>query len=165
MLTTFPFAFWLTPEKQAYTQLEDCIKTLCQQYVATPFAPHVTLFAGEHQQDEDMVELGQRLADEAAAIRLKLHKIDYSDFIFKTLFLQFTPHPPPIKLVRTIQSTLQNPGDYQFDPHLSLIYAKISQNTQQALAQSIQFDADTFLFNSFNCFFSRAHRTTFIHKC
>ena len=84
------------------------------------------------------------------AIPLKLLKVDYSDFLFKTLFLQFASHPTPIKLAQTVQSALQNPGEYQFDPHLSLLYAKISQGTQQALAKSIQFDTNTFLFNKLN---------------
>ena len=147
MPMTFPFSFWLIPEKKAYTQLEGHIKTICQQYAATPFLPHVTLLVGEHQQNEDMVELGGRLADEVTAIPLKLQKIDYSDFFFKTLFLQFAPHPSLTKLVQIMQNAIQNHGEYQFDPHLSLIYAKMPSKAQQSLAQSIQLDAGTFLFD------------------
>jgi len=147
MPTTFPFAFWLTPERQAYTQLESHIQTICQQYGATPFSPHITLFVGERQQNEDMVGLGRQLADAVPSIAMKLEKIDYSDFFFKTLFLQFSAHPSPTKLIQIIQNGLQDYGDYQFDPHLSLVYAKIPSNTQQSLAHSIQLDMDSILFN------------------
>jgi hypothetical protein len=50
-------------------------------------------------------------------------------------------------MAQIIQTTLQNPGDYQFDPHLSLIYKNMPTAVLQKLAQSMQFDTDIFLFD------------------
>jgi 2'-5' RNA ligase len=147
MSITSPFSFWLIPARPLAEQLAHTIQALCRQYDATPFAPHVTLFVGRRQADEDMLALGQKAADETPAFTLRLQKVDYSDFLFNTLFLQFAPHPSAAKMVQTIQASLHNPDDYQFDPHLSLIYKSMPTAVLQKLARSIQFDTDAFLFD------------------
>ena len=97
-----------------------------------------------------MVDLGARLAGRTSAVELQVAHIGFSDFLFKTLFIQFAANPVVSDLVEAIRGGLQDSGAYQFDPHLSLIYKTMSQRTQQEFANSLPLPTNTILFDQLN---------------
>lgn len=146
-MKTFPFSFWLTPAQPYLDNLTGLIQALCQEWGAVPFEPHVTLFVGEHVQEEDMFSVGEQLAQGRTAVSLPVHDIGYSDFIFKTLYIQFGMEPWLHDMVQTIRASLFYPGDYQLDPHLSLIYKAMETAVLQNLSKTIQLQSNTIPFD------------------
>ena len=71
-----------------------------------------------------------------------------SEFI-KTLFVQFGPDAKLRQLNQIIRGTAQDPSDYQLNPHLSLLYKRMSLQDRRLLARSIEVPLSEVIFDSF----------------
>ncbi len=139
-MTTHPFSFWLTPAQPYQTRLTAVIRQLARQYDAIPFEPHVTLFVGEHTADENPRQLGDQIAANLPTQQLTVQKLDYTDALFKTLFIAFNDSPELETAVRQIKANLQHPGQYKLAPHLSLLYKEMPASAKQQIIATLDFD-------------------------
>lgn len=143
-----PFAFWLTPEQTSHEKLSQFVNSLAARYQSPPFEPHLTLYFGTYLIPNTPLDIAQALSLKTGPISVQVERLKQTDFIFKSLFLQFAPHLQLTNMVETVSQRLQAPLDFQLDPHLSLMYADLSEHQKQAIIDDLTLDFNTIIFDS-----------------
>jgi 2'-5' RNA ligase len=135
-----PISVWLVPALPERETLRTVITELSATFGAPAFDPHVTLYNADiptEKQSAIMERLGE-IAAEFAVFELKSGEVRHTENFFKTVFIQIEPDKTLEKLQSTIAKPLKAHGDYEFDPHLSLIYKDMPDDSKAALAQTVQ---------------------------
>ncbi|MFN2507764.1 MAG: 2'-5' RNA ligase family protein [Chthoniobacterales bacterium] len=130
-------AYWLAPAFPAREFLVELIVDLAARYDAPPFEPHVTLYSSR-EKPEVAREILSRTAAGFSPISLVVRGVEYSKKFTKTLFVQFEPDLRLSQLSQTLREASSHPRDYELNPHLSLLYAKIPDREKATLARSLQ---------------------------
>lgn len=131
--------FWLIPAKPQRELFGKIIRILADEFGAPRFEPHLTLgLAPEERSPRNLLKRIQ-----ASPISLRIRGIAYSDKFTKTLFIRFENTPGLEKLVGDLGS---NPKSLR-DPHLSLIYRRLSEATKRELAATINLPFRDVLFD------------------
>lgn len=131
-------AFWLIPSPEDKASFQDIIDTLAREYDALTFTPHVTIYVGECSPDESPAELLEIATQGIQNFSLRVDQLLYTEEFTKTLFLQFHPNPILSQITESLRSNAAKPSDYVLNPHLSLIYQYLSEETKKELAASIE---------------------------
>jgi 2'-5' RNA ligase len=129
-------AYWLIPAEPARSFFERTIVDLARRYNAPVFEPHMTIHVGS-----DGVKAEEVIAKAVSGCRLaqaKVLKVCESDEFIKTLFVQFALDRKLQQLNETIRDAAQDTSDYELNPHLSLLYKKMSSLARRRLAHSIK---------------------------
>ena len=128
-------AFWLIPAGRERDYFASLITDLAARFDAPVFEPHVTLFGGklDEQKAADILER----CGPAPPIELEVERIDFSDKFTKTLFVQFRRSQQANELSAAIKSAAGIDSDYEFNPHLSLLYKEMPETEKAAAASSI----------------------------
>jgi hypothetical protein len=134
MATASKIILWLTPAEAACTFFCDTIRRLALDHDAPLFEPHLTLGPGDPS---------QLRAISAAPITLPIIGLDYSDRFTKTLFVRFELTTPLVQLRRSLG--MEAAG---YDPHLSLLYQRLSDSTKRQLATTLTPPFSTVTFNA-----------------
>ena len=129
-------AYWLIPAEPAHCFFQEAINDLARRYDAPLFEPHVTIHVGANRIDVAEHALS-KAARECQSITVKTLGIDHSDEFIKTLFVQFAPNTKLQQLNAIVCTTAEDSSDYKLDPHLSLLYKKITPVVRCELADSI----------------------------
>jgi 2'-5' RNA ligase len=142
-------AYWLVPAKAARDYFSSAIAGLASRFEAPIFEPHVTIYASR-KKDETAVEvLNDVLARcDLSAVRLSVREIQCSDEFTKTVFVQFEPAQKLLRLSRAFQNASAGHDEYQLNPHMSLIYKKMTPSARIELANSIRLPFTEVLFDS-----------------
>jgi 2'-5' RNA ligase len=129
-------AYWLIPAEPAHSFFKEAINDLARGYDAPLFEPHVTIYVGT-----DHIDAAERALSKAArecqSITVKTLGIDHSAEFIKTLFVQFALNTKLQQLNTIVRSAAEDSSNYKLDPHLSLLYKKISHVVRSELADSI----------------------------
>ena len=139
-------AYWLIPTEPTRSFFQDVINDLARRYNAPVFEPHMTIYVGS-----DGVEAEEVIAKAVSGCRLvqaKILKVCQSGEFIKTLFVQFVPDRKLQRLNETIRDAAQDSSDYQLNPHLSLLYKKMSILARRPLAHSIKVPFSEVTFDS-----------------
>ena len=139
-------AYWLIPAEPARSFLERTIVDLARRYNAPVFEPHMTIYVGS-----DRVEAEEVIAKAVYGCRLvqaKALQVCQSGEFIKTLFVQFALDRKLRQLNEMIRDAAQNSSDYQLNPHLSLLYKKMSILARRQLAGSIKLPFSEVTFES-----------------
>jgi 2'-5' RNA ligase len=140
-------AYWLIPSEPAHSFFQAIINDLAQRYDAPVFEPHVTIHVGANC--TDAVD-GVLSKTERGCERIVLHALELSgssEFI-KTLFVQLAVTTQLQQLNRSIRTAAQDSSDYQLNPHLSLLYKRMSIQDRRLLTHSIKMPFSEVSFNS-----------------
>lgn len=154
-------AFWLMPAAGEREFFRSVVTRLGDEYDAPVFEPHVTLAAGEFDEERALAALEQmrarsrrgffttKLAKSTKVavsaflnlrvrpIRLQVHSIGFSGAFTKTVFVQLHPSGPASDLSVAIARAVGDRGGYQFDPHLSLIYKSLPDAEKETIAGAV----------------------------
>jgi 2'-5' RNA ligase len=128
-------AYWLIPAEPARSFFERTIADLARRYNAPVFEPHMTIYVGS-----DRVEAEEVIAKAVSGCQLfqaKVLKVCQTGDFVKTLFVQFALDRKLQQLNEMIRDAAQDSSDYQLNPHLSLLYKKMSIPIRRQLAHSI----------------------------
>jgi 2'-5' RNA ligase len=139
-------AYWLIPAEPARSFFERTIVDLARRYNAPVFEPHMTIHVGS-----DRVEAEEVIAKAVGGCRLvqaKVLKVCQSGEFIKTLFVQFAPDRKLHQFNETIRDAAQDSSDYQLNPHLSLLYKKMSILARRQVAHSIKVPFSEVTFDS-----------------
>ncbi|MDQ6859930.1 MAG: hypothetical protein M3032_02060 [Verrucomicrobiota bacterium] len=136
-------AFWLTPAAGAREFFSALIKELAERYDAPLFEPHVTLNAGVLT-EERAVEVLRNLSIRES-IELEVEGIEFSARYTKTLFVQFRSTPQIEALSAELSKAVS--GDYELNPHLSLLYQELPDKTKADAARAIALAFSSVLFD------------------
>jgi 2'-5' RNA ligase len=140
-------AYWLTPTEPTRGFFEKLIVDLAQRYDAPVFEPHVTIYVGS-----DRAEAADQILSQAAIgcepIRLEVLDVRHSGLFTKTLFVQLALNAKLQRLSKLIRGASQTPSDYQMEPHVSLLYRRMSLAARRELARSIRLPFSEVVFDS-----------------
>jgi 2'-5' RNA ligase len=129
-------AYWLIPAEPAHRFFQDLINDLARRYDAPVFEPHVTIYVGADSTDAVGTALSKAARD-CEPIVLQALEVSHSDEFIKTLFVEFGLNSKLQRLNQVIRSATQNSSDYQLNPHLSLLYKRISTQDRHLLTHLI----------------------------
>jgi 2'-5' RNA ligase len=128
--------YWLTPAEPARSYFKSLISDLAAHFDAPVFEPHVTVYVTNAGRENPNMVLMSVMSDRQK-YRLSIRGLDYSDQFTKTLFVQFAPDRNLARLREDLQRASGSPTDYEFNPHLSLLYKEMDTETKRGLAASI----------------------------
>jgi 2'-5' RNA ligase len=128
--------YWLCPAEPRRRGLAAIIRDLAARFEAPVFEPHVTLCVTSANRENPNKVL-MDVMSQRHEYRLAIRGLDYSDKFTKTLFLQFAPDPDLARLSQDLKRASASPTDYELNPHLSLLYKDMDQETKRGLAASI----------------------------
>jgi hypothetical protein len=77
-----------------------------------------------------------------------IRDIQCSDEFTKTVFVQFEPSPSLSRLSRALQQASALQDEYELNPHLSLIYKKMTREARMEVASSVRVPFTEVLFDS-----------------
>jgi 2'-5' RNA ligase superfamily len=140
-------AYWLIPAEPMRSFFASTIAELAARFDAPLFEPHVTIYTTGQGADIPAEVLSRALVD-SKPIRLSVRNVQYSDELTKTVFVQFEPSPPLPQLSRTLQRASALQEKYQLNPHLSLIYKKMTRSAKIEVAASVSPPFTEVLFDS-----------------
>ena len=123
MALEIAIALWLVPEGEAASYFRETIARLAHQYDGPVFAPHLTL---------GLVPATLLDHINAAPLELAIVGLDCSIRFTKTLFVRFALSPA---LAQLRESLGMDAADY--DPHLSLLYAKMPMAQKNLLRDTL----------------------------
>jgi 2'-5' RNA ligase len=130
-------AYWLIPTEPARSFFQSLLTDLAQRYNAPQFEPHVTIHVGA-----DCTETVDGVLSKAARncerIVLRVLQVNGSSEFIKTLFVQFALNTQLQQLNQSIRTAALDSSDYQLNPHLSLLYKRISIRDRHLLTHSIE---------------------------
>jgi 2'-5' RNA ligase len=140
-------AYWLMPAEPARIFFASTIAELAAHFDAPLFEPHVTIYATQKGEDIPAEVLSHALTG-CNPFRLSVRNIQYSDAFTRTVFVQFRRSPPLSRLRRALQRASALHDEYQLNPHLSLIYKKMTRSAQIEAAASVSVLFTEVLFDS-----------------
>ena len=125
-------AFWLMPARAERDFFAALIRKLATRFDAPTFEPHVTLFGGAVEKERALHVL--ELCCAHPRIELEVDGIRFSDQYTKTLYVQFRASTEALALSDLIKGAAKIASDYQFNPHLSLLYKEMPREQKAKLA-------------------------------
>lgn len=128
--------YWLCPGEPERDQFARLIGDLAARFDAPSFEPHVTIHTTSAER-ENPARFLSRIVNGRRPYRLYVRGVDYSEEYTKTLFVQLSPDTELAQLSEDLRRASVSPGDYQLNPHISLLYKKMDEETQRRLATSI----------------------------
>jgi 2'-5' RNA ligase len=140
-------AYWLIPAEPARSSFRSLINNLAQLYNAPVFEPHVTVHvAASCTSAVDGVL--SKAAQGFEQIVLQTLEVSGSSEFIKTLFVQFAMNRQLERLNRSIRHAAQDLSDYLLNPHLSLLYKRMSNQDRCLLTYSIELPFPEVIFGS-----------------
>ena len=130
-------AYWLIPAESARSYFQSLINDLAQRYKAPRFEPHVTVHVGANRTDA-VHEVLSKAARECKQIVLQALEVGGSPEFIKTLFVHFAMSRQLQQLNHCIRNAARDSSDYKINPHLSLLYKRISIHDRRLLTHSIE---------------------------
>lgn len=141
-------AYWLTPSEPTLLFFEKLIVYLARRYDAPVFEPHVTIHVGPDRAEAAAEQIVSQAAIGCEPIRLEVLEVHHSGEFTKTLFVQLALNAKLQWLSKLIRGASQTPPDYQLEPHVSLLYRRMSLAARRELARSIKLPFSTVVFDS-----------------
>jgi 2'-5' RNA ligase len=128
--------YWLCPGEPEHDHFARLIGDLAARFDAPTFEPHVTIHTTTAKR-ENPAKVLAKIVNGRRPYRLSVRGLDFSDEYTKTLFVQLSPDTELAQLSEDLRRASVSPSDYQFNPHVSLLYKKMDEETQRRLAASI----------------------------
>ncbi len=132
------FAVWLLPNTEDIEYLNGIIKNLSQRYSAPEFVPHITVYGLVDPSLEVLEECVKNSISDSKPFIVKKSGIDYSDDIWKTIFINIKPNSSLISINKKLARKLGQYARYEFMPHISLIYKKIDDAEKKKIIDSLK---------------------------
>jgi 2'-5' RNA ligase len=139
--------YWLIPAAPMRTFFQGMINDLARRYNAPRFEPHMTIHVGLDQSDV-AEEVIAKTAMNCGSVSAKALKVSHSSEFIKTLFVQFALNAELRRLSEIVREGAQGSSEYEFKPHLSLLYKKMSIRTRCRLTDSIKLPVWEVVFES-----------------
>jgi 2'-5' RNA ligase len=129
-------AYWLCPAQPARGHLAKMVRNLAGQFDAPVFEPHVTIYVTDAKHETPEAVL-QKVLKARQPFELAVAGLNYSGKFTKTLFVQFASNPKLTHLSEDLRRASTAQDDYQLNPHLSLLYKEMDEETKRELTTSI----------------------------
>lgn len=152
-------AYWVCPAGLARSHLSTIIRDLAARFDGPVFEPHLTVYVADANSENPGAVL-EKVLNELKPFRLVVSRLDCSDKFTKTLFVQFAPDIRLTRFSEDLRRASASPGDYQLNPHVSLLYKEMDQETKRGLAASMTLPFSEVTFDSVKAIISPAEITS-----
>jgi 2'-5' RNA ligase len=140
------FSVWLIPAQKDFEYFGSVINKMAREQGVPAFRPHVTIFVGQIDSLKKIEQILKTSANFPKPLSLQANGLDVTEAKFKTLFITLGNNEQLATLSSEIgKSALKN--DYQFKPHLSLLYKDMPLNEKKALQKKIDLKVSTITFD------------------
>ena len=136
------FAVWLLFGKEDTRYLENIIKDLAAQHNSPFFMPHLTVYGLVDINLETLDNLILESIKDIKPFLVEKYSISYSDDFWKTLFIEIKQNLHLNSINEKLKNGLSKFSDYEFLPHISIVYKKMTENEQKFIAQNINVKND-----------------------
>jgi len=127
--------YWLLPAKPERELFCNIIRILRKEFRAPNFEPHLTLFLN----GKDTISPRKVLRKiRLRPVRLRARGVSFSQKFTKTLFVRFNSGPALRKLVTHVARVAKSRAKAPKDPHVSLLYRKMSRAAKKEMASVLQ---------------------------
>ena len=137
--------YWLLLAKPQRDLFCAIVRILRKEFRTPNFEPHLTLFVSTKDGQSPKKVLQQI---RSRPIRLNVRGVAFSPKFTKTLFVRFKPSPALRKLTIDLGRAAKSSAKAPSDPHVSLVYKKISARMKKELAAVIKLPFRTAVFDS-----------------
>ncbi|MBU0979520.1 MAG: 2'-5' RNA ligase family protein [Nanoarchaeota archaeon] len=130
------FSFFLTPRGAALEKLSKLIERLAIQLSSPIFEPHVTLLSSMPLPLTETISKTKELASALRPFTIRLNKVVHEDIWNKAIFINAEQSK---KLMEANAKAREAFGleDYEYLPHLSILYGEFPVETKERLIKDI----------------------------
>ena len=128
-------SFWLMPAAREREFFAGVIAELAARFDAPDFEPHVTLFGGKADEQRALAALEE--IQHSRPLEMEIDRVAYSEVFTKTLFVQFHSTPEAAALSDLVRNAAGLTLDYEFNPHVSLLYSDLPEAEKESLARTL----------------------------
>ncbi len=132
------YAIWLTFQKNDENLLQDIISRLSKKYGSDSFKPHISIYGLVNIELDKILKICQNIAMEFQPFNVQFSNISYSDDFWKTLFVNLKPSTITSEIYSNFAAKVKKNENYVFEPHISLIYKKMSIEQKKAISKTIE---------------------------
>lgn len=128
-----PGSFWLVPDKGTRAFFRDLIEDLSREYHAPIFTPHVTLYSGEGMDPLKTCREVAALLATVPPLELEVMETATSDAFFRTFVVRLGKNKAVTRLRRRLAGLAEERRSRPFEPHLSLLYQRLTPAARELL--------------------------------
>ncbi len=132
------YAIWFTFQKDDEYQIQDLINKLSKKYNSNSFKPHITAYGLLSIGLDKISKVCQDISDEFKPFDVQFLNISYSDDFWKTFFVNLKPNKIMTEIYNKFSEKIEEIENYVFEPHISLIYNKMSIDEKKELLKTIK---------------------------
>lgn len=131
------FSIWLLFDKEDNDYLDHIIQDLSKQYESPIFIPHITVYGLVDAKLETIDKIVLESIKDVKPFLVERNKINYSDDFWKTLFVEIKQNLYLNSINEKLTNGLSKFSNYEFVPHISLIYKKMNEGKKKSLVKNL----------------------------
>jgi len=132
-------SIWLIFSDKDEQSLREQVDDLSQLYSAPKFRPHITLYGSLEIDIKRLAVITDRCFSKTKKFSVHTTGIGQTDNIWKTIFIKIASDSQLMELYEFLTTELEQFRNYDFDPHVSLIYRKMPVEKRILIMQEINF--------------------------
>jgi len=131
------YAIWLLPDEKDTKYLKKIIEKFSLKFNSPKFIPHITVY-GLVDFELSTIKNGiKKFVDEVEPFIVKKSGIKISDNIWKSMFIELEKNDELIMINNKLNSFIGENKKFEFSPHISLIYKKMSKTEKLKILESL----------------------------
>lgn len=130
-------SLWLTLADEDAAYLQEIIKELAHEFQAPVFSPHCTLLSSVDLYKKELHSVLSNVSIEIAPIYVTMSGLNYSNNIWKTVFIELEKSPEIIQIQQRITNHFSPVPPYEFLPHISLIYKEMTVELKEEIIRKL----------------------------
>jgi len=135
----YGYVIWLLLSKESNRDIKTWMKRLREKTESPFFVHHLTLVRPSDRIDEQqIIEEIEKIADQQELLRLSVTGIEGKKSPYRAFYLKIKPSDSLLALHSKLETSIGEPGNKEFNPHVSLLYGSLSDNKYDELKKEIQ---------------------------
>ena len=122
----YNWSVWLLPQAKDNKIFTEYIRFYSKLYATDRFLPHVTLFGRMNVNPELFYSFFNRVKSESEIDNVQTLKIKIGDPPWKRMYIQLSLKKNLVELQKKIDKKFNRYCNYEFDPHVSLVYGNFT---------------------------------------
>ncbi|WKT57441.1 2'-5' RNA ligase family protein [Candidatus Nitrosotenuis chungbukensis] len=130
------FSIWAEPATKDAKYLFQIICKLGKKYHSHTFNPHITMYSGIRSVSD--AKLAIQNCKNMGKFTVMATGLDFSDSLWKTVFVNVEKNQRLEQIHDTVKENIRQSTQYRFNPHISLIYKKMSNSEKQEIIDGLR---------------------------
>ena len=117
--------------------LQEIVNELASAYQAPVFYPHCTLYSPTDLETHELDKILEKAGEKVGSLYVSMDKLDHTTNIWKTVFIELEKSLELADLQHSLVSLIPDPKPYEFLPHISLIYKKMTSVQKEEIIRNL----------------------------